>query len=267
MKIEQLLQIMAQLRDPDRGCPWDLQQNFKSIAPYTIEEAYEVADAIERNDMIGLKEELGDLLLQVVFHSQMASEAHLFRFDEVVQSICDKLIRRHPHVFHAEETDAAVVHAVTPDQVNQNWEAIKQTEKGPQDSVLDGVTVGLPSMMRALKLQKKAAKVGFDWPELAPVMEKIEEEVNELGAEIQHGGTLDAIQDELGDVLFCCVNLARHLGLDPEATLARTNLKFERRFRGIEALMKQDGVAFGQLELEQMEQYWLRVKQVEKTTD
>lgn len=264
MKIEPLLQIMARLRNPETGCPWDIEQNFKTIAPYTIEEAYEVADAIARDDLSALKEELGDLLLQVVFHSQMATEQQAFDFEDVVAGICEKLIRRHPHVFPGGSLDSVPANGISAAQVSQNWDAIKSAEKGPAESILDGVTNGLPSMMRALKLQKQAAKVGFDWPTIIPVMEKIEEEVKELAAEIHQGGSIDAIEDELGDVLFCCVNLARHAGLDPETTLARTNLKFERRFKGIEKLMRQDGVQFENLDLEKMDQYWNQVKLTEK---
>lgn len=262
--ISQLLTIMARLRDPETGCPWDIEQNFKTIAPYTIEEAYEVADAIERNDLTELKEELGDLLLQVVFHSQMAKEQNLFNFDDVARSICEKLIRRHPHVFQNGEINSASNIKISPEQVSQNWDDIKRSEKAPAESVLDGVTPGLPSMMRAVKLQKKAAKVGFDWPTIMPVMEKIEEEVKELAVEIHQGSNIDAIQDELGDVLFCCVNLARHAGIDPETALARTNLKFERRFKGVEVLMKKDGLNFQDLDLAQMDQYWNQVKREEK---
>ena len=234
--IGRLLQIMARLRTPRGGCPWDLEQNFATIAPYTIEEAYEVADAIDRGDMASLKDELGDLLFQVVFHAQMASEAGDFGFGDVVRNISDKMLRRHPHVFG----DASIA---TAEAQTTAWETHKAAERqaraeaeGRAPSVLDGVAAGLPALSRAIKLQNRAARVGFDWPDIAPVFDKISEEIGELRAELAaDSSNLNRLEDELGDVLFVLANLARHLKVDPEAALRRTNAKFERRFQRIEA--------------------------------
>ena len=228
--IETLLSIMSRLRDPESGCPWDVKQDFDSIAPYTIEEAFEVAEAIAQRDYPELKEELGDLLLQVVFHSQIAREKGLFDFNQVVQVLCDKMVRRHPHVFG--ESDAA-----DEDAVKINWEAIKQQERAAKgrahDSALDGVPAGLPALQRAAKVQKKAAKVGFDWPETPPVRRQVDHELAELD-EAMASGERAAIEDEFGDVLFTLVNLSRHLKLDPEQALRKATAKFERRFRQME---------------------------------
>ena len=228
--IDRLLSIMSRLRDPESGCPWDVRQDFDSIAPYTIEEAFEVAEAIALRDYPELKEELGDLLLQVVFHSQIAREKGLFDFNQVVQVLCDKMVRRHPHVFG--ESDAA-----DEDAVKVNWEAIKQQERAAKgrahDSALDGVPAGLPALQRAAKVQKKAAKVGFDWPETPPVRRQVDHELAELD-EAMASGERAAIEDEFGDVLFTLVNLSRHLKLDPEQALRKATAKFERRFRQME---------------------------------
>ncbi|MEQ3635712.1 nucleoside triphosphate pyrophosphohydrolase [Alcanivorax sp.] len=228
--IEMLLSIMAQLRDPETGCPWDIKQDFDSIAPYTIEEAFEVAEAIALRDYPELKEELGDLLLQVVFHSQMAQEQGLFDFNEVVQVLCDKMVRRHPHVFAGTQAD-------DEQAVKANWEQIKQqerTRKGrDHNSTIDGVPTGLPALQRAGKVQKKAAKVGFDWRAPEPVREQVSRELAELD-EALSSGHKDAIEDEFGDVLFTLVNLSRHLKIDPEQALRRATNKFERRFRTME---------------------------------
>ena len=228
--IDRLLSIMSRLRDPESGCPWDVRQDFDSIAPYTIEEAFEVAEAIALRDYPELKEELGDLLLQVVFHSQIAREKGLFDFNQVVQVLCDKMVRRHPHVFG--ESDAADEAAV-----KVNWEAIKQQERAAKgrahDSALDGVPAGLPALQRAAKVQKKAAKVGFDWPETPPVRRQVDHELAELD-EAMASGERAAIEDEFGDVLFTLVNLSRHLKLDPEQALRKATAKFERRFRQME---------------------------------
>jgi MazG family protein len=239
-RIDTLLGIMARLRDPQRGCPWDVQQDFRSIAPYTIEEAYEVADAIVRDDMVGLCDELGDLLLQVVFHARMAEEAGRFAFPQVVQAIVEKMVRRHPHVFGDEDVD-------DPQAVNRNWEAIKERERQEggrsRDSVLDDVSAGQSSLGRALKLQRRAAGVGFDWRGVGPVLDKLREETEELQQELQRGPqTGDArVEAELGDVLFSVVNLARHLGVDPEMALAGSNRRFEARFRHLERTVARDG--------------------------
>ncbi|EKF73927.1 nucleotide pyrophosphohydrolase [Alcanivorax hongdengensis A-11-3] len=228
--IETLLSIMARLRDPQSGCPWDIKQDFDSIAPYTIEEAFEVAEAIAQRDYPELKEELGDLLLQVVFHSQMAAEQGLFAFQDVVQTLNDKMVRRHPHVFGEASAD-------DEQTVKANWEQIKQQERARKgrdhDSALDGVPAGLPALQRAAKLQKKAARVGFDWPDTAPVREQVDHELAELDEALQNGHK-DAIEDEFGDVLFTLVNLSRHLKIDPEQALRRASAKFEKRFRIME---------------------------------
>ena len=228
--ITQLLAIMARLRDPETGCPWDIKQDFDSIAPYTIEEAFEVAEAIAQRDYPELKEELGDLLLQVVFHSQIAREQGLFDFNEVVQVLCDKMVRRHPHVFG--ESDAA-----DEQEVKVNWEQIKQQERARKgkthQSALDGVPAGLPALQRASKVQKKAARVGFDWPETGPVREQVNLELAELDEALHRGHQAD-IEDELGDVIFTLVNLSRHLKIDPEQALRKATAKFETRFRQME---------------------------------
>ena len=256
--VTELRRIMARLRDPETGCPWDVEQDFASIAPYTIEEAYEVADAITRDDMAELREELGDLLLQVVFHSQMASEAGHFTLDDVARSINDKMIRRHPHVFaSAEERDAAAQTVA--------WEAQKaaeRAEKGQATSHLDGVALALPALLRALKLQKRAARAGFDWAETAPIYDKLQEEVGEL-KEAEASGNADAIEDELGDLLFVSANLARRLSVDPEAALRRANAKFERRFRRMEEIAASRGLDFDALSLDAQEALWQTAKSEE----
>ena len=262
--LQELLHIMARLRDPMKGCPWDREQTFATIAPYTIEEAYEVADAIDRGQLGELKDELGDLLLQVVFHAQMASEQGAFEFADVVNAICAKLIRRHPHVFATDV--AADVGAVAV-----SWEAIKREERrqaGQVDtSVLAGVSQGLPEWMRAAKLQARAARAGFDWPEPAAVIEKLLEELDEVREEFARGpvGSNHArLQDEMGDLLFVCVNLARHAQVDPGAALRHANLKFERRYRAMEVAAAADGADLAALPLEQQEHYWLRAKRAER---
>jgi ATP diphosphatase len=258
--IARLLEIMARLRDPEGGCPWDVSQSFATIAPYTIEEAYEVADAIERRDMAALKDELGDLLLQVVFHARMAEEDGRFDFDAVAGAISDKMVRRHPHVFGADKVDSAAAQTI-------NWEALKAAERaekaadGKPHSALDGVARGLPGLTRAEKLQKRAARVGFDWPEAARVFAKIDEEIAEIKEEMNAVPDPERLEDEVGDLLFVVVNLARHLGVDSEAALRRTNAKFERRFHQVEAAFDGDleGVA-----LDDMEAAWQAAKARER---
>jgi nucleoside triphosphate diphosphatase len=246
-----LAEIMEQLRTPVTGCPWDLEQSFSTIAPYTIEEAYEVADAIERDDLTALKDELGDLLLQVVFHSQMASEQGAFVLQDVIGGICDKMIRRHPHVF-------ADVRADNADTVVTNWEAIKAAER--QDKIADksalaDVARALPALLRAQKLQKRAARTGFDWPDVHGCVEKLQEEIGEVldadGADHQF--------EEVGDMLFAAVNISRHLGIDAEAALKAANAKFERRFRAME---DEAGEAFAGLHLDAKEALWQKAKMV-----
>lgn len=254
-QIQRLLEIMARLRDPATGCPWDRQQDFKTIAPYTVEEAYEVADAIERDDLVALREELGDLLLQVVYHARMAEEAGLFGFEEVAAGISDKLVSRHPHVFVA----AAIK---DPAQQTRDWESRKASERAAksQPRVLDGIPLGLPSLTRAEKLQKRAARVGFDWPELAPVFGKIREELMELEDEVSANAPRTRLQDELGDVLFAVANLARKLGVDPEQALRGTNRKFERRFHHVETRLAEKGKKPEQVSLEEMDGLWDEAK-------
>jgi len=256
INIETLLDIMQRLRAPDGGCPWDLAQDFSSIAPYTIEEAYEVADAIQQNDVAGLRDELGDLLFQVVFHAQMAKEAGWFDFRDVAEGICDKMIRRHPHVFADEsiETVEAQAHA---------WERHKARERGRQESLLDGVTLGLPALTRAAKLQRRASRAGFDWPSIHGVSDKVEEELEELCREIEAGTDRDALMDEAGDLLFATVNLLRHAGIDPESALRRGNEKFSRRFRQVEAMCAEAGHAVAETDLDTLDAYWDRVKELE----
>lgn len=262
--VSELLAIMARLRNPEQGCPWDLQQNFASIAPYTVEEAYEVADAIERNDLPALKDELGDLLLQVVFHAQMASEQGAFDFADVVAGISDKLVRRHPHVF-------ADVDVIDAQAVSANWEAIKRDERqasgNPDTSALAGIARGIPEWLRAIKLQSRAARSGFDWPGPAPVMAKLQEEMEEVRQEFACGPVEEnhaRLQDEIGDLLFVCANLARHAKVDPGAALRQANMKFERRFRAMEQQARNDGVEFDRLTLSEQEAYWERVKHLER---
>jgi nucleoside triphosphate diphosphatase len=251
--IDRLIAIMARLRDPERGCPWDREQDFATIAPYTIEEAYEVADAIERQDMAALQDELGDLLLQVVFHARMAEEAGLFGFDDVVQAIAEKMVRRHPHVFG--DADIASVAAQ-----NEAWEAHKaaeRAEKGEAGSVLDGVALALPALLRAAKVSRRAARIGFDWPDAASVIDKIEEEIAELEAEIDAGADHSVVEEELGDLLFAAANLARKLDVEPETALRRATAKFERRFRRVETLAKERGIG---PDLDPLEALWAEVK-------
>ncbi|MDR2871550.1 MAG: nucleoside triphosphate pyrophosphohydrolase [Xanthomonadaceae bacterium] len=262
--VEPLLRIMARLRDEKTGCPWDKAQNFSTIAPYTIEEAYEVADAIDRDDMPALKDELGDLLFQVVFHAQMAEEAGVFTFADVVDAICDKMTRRHPHVFDMIEAGSA-------EEQTRRWETIKRTERAASgehdDSTLAGISRGLPEWQRAVKLQARAARAGFDWPGPKPVIAKLKEEIDEVSAEFsQRDGDLgqQRLQEEIGDVLFVCANLARHARVDVGAAMRQANLKFERRFRAMEQMARADGNLLAELPLERQETYWQRVKALEK---
>ncbi len=265
--ISDLLAIMARLRDPERGCPWDVAQTFATIAPYTIEEAYEVVDAVDRNDLDDLCAELGDLLLQVVFHARMAQELGAFDFADVVAGISDKMTRRHPHVF----AEAVVADAAAQSRA---WDTHKRAERsaaGDGDaSVLAGIAHGLPEWQRALKLQQRAARVGFDWPGPAPVIAKLQEEIDEVRIEFAAVATapddLDArtrLEDEIGDLLFVCANLARHAKVDPGNALRRANRKFERRFRAMEALAARDGVDLDALSLDAQDCYWNRVKEEE----
>ena len=257
--INDLLKIMRTLRDPEIGCSWDKVQTFNTIVPYTIEEAYEVADAIERNDMQDLCDELGDLLLQVVYHAQMAQEVNQFSFDDVVNAICEKMIRRHPHVFGSDEQ---------VEQGKQDWEQFKQQErlakgKLEQDaSAIANVAQGLPALIRARKLQKKAAKVNFDWSEVSAVLAKLKEEVDELEQAVEMKQGDARVEEEMGDVLFSVVNLCRHLSVDADVALQKSNSKFERRFRLVETLVTEQGKQMTELEEAELEQCWQQAKKI-----
>lgn len=257
--IDRLLEIMRRLRDPETGCPWDIAQDFDSIAPYTIEEAYEVADAIQRRDWAELEGELGDLLLQTVYHAAMGAEAGHFSFQSVVRAISDKMVARHPHVFGGESRDKSA------EQQTADWEAIKATERAgkAQQGTLDGVAIGLPALLRALKLQKRAARVGFDWPSTTQVLDKMQEEAAEL-VEARDSLTQAEVEEEYGDLLFVMANLGRHLGLDPEAALRGANAKFTRRFEGVEARLAETGKTPSDSTLEEMDALWEAVKAAEK---
>jgi ATP diphosphatase len=259
--LDRLLAIMAQLRDPEHGCPWDRAQDFATIAPYTIEEAYEVADAIARDDTAALKDELGDLLFQVVFHARMAEEAGLFDFDDVTATIVDKMLRRHPHVFGVAEIGSVAAQ-------NEAWEEHKAAERqaragrmGMPESVLDGVALALPALLRAVKIQRRAARIGFDWPEASDVFAKITEETAELKSELARNADPATLEDEMGDILFAVANLARKLDIDPEAALRRATAKFERRFRRVEALAGERATG---TDLDALEALWQEVKREER---
>ncbi len=261
--IDQLLDVMRKLRDPETGCAWDIKQTFETIAPYTIEEAYEVADAIARNDLHDLKDELGDLLLQVVFHAQMADDQGQFQFADVVESIVDKMVRRHPHVFGNEKNN-------DPESLKTAWEAQKADERAAKKknaaanansasaavvSALDDVAIALPALMRAEKIQKRAARVGFDWPEITPVWDKLDEEVAEVKEAIAEQDSV-SIEDEIGDLIFTVVNLARHTGIDPEVALRNANNKFEHRFRRVEQLAHERQLEMQTMDLSSLDDLW-----------
>jgi len=262
--IDRLVAIMAQLRNPEGGCPWDLEQNFATVAPYTIEEAYEVADAIEKSDMASLKDELGDLLFQVVFHGRMAEEQGAFGFDDIAGQCADKMVRRHPHVFGSAD---GIKNAA--DQTLA-WETMKAAERAAKAAkggagALDGVTPGLPALARAVKIQARAARVGFDWKTAPPILDKIEEEIGELRVEMDSGAPADRLEDELGDLLFAVANLARRLELDPESALRRATAKFERRFRRMETLLADRLEQMAGQDLEALDRLWNSVKAEEKS--
>ncbi|AIR89921.1 nucleoside triphosphate pyrophosphohydrolase [Pseudomonas cremoricolorata] len=268
--LDDLLHLMARLRDPQHGCPWDLKQDYASIVPHTLEEAYEVADTIERGDFQHLQGELGDLLFQVVYYSQLAREDGRFDFAGVVDAITRKLIRRHPHVFPTGDLHASLdTPRLSEEQVKQRWEAIKAEERAEQASspqqlsLLDDVPAALPALSRAAKLQKRAATVGFDWPEALPVLDKVREELDEV-LQAMAAGDADAVQDELGDLLFATVNLTRHLKHDPEHALRRANAKFERRFRFIEQALREQGLPIEDRTLDELDALWGEAKRQEK---
>ena len=270
--IDRLIAIMTMLRDKQHGCPWDLEQTIKSLLPYTLEEVYEVADAIENNDLVELEDELGDLLFQVIFYAQIAKEQGAFDFQDIATAITDKLIRRHPHVFPGGDVEQfGISQEIDAQQVVVNWEAIKEIEReekrkkgGKQavqgvESILDDVPRALPAMERARKLQKRAAQVGFDWAEVAPVLEKLKEEVVEF-EEALASGDLERMSDELGDVLFAAINLARHSKIEPEVALRSTNRRFETRFKWIEAALYKQGTVFKDAKLEELDALWGQAK-------
>ncbi len=261
--MEDLLEIMGKLRNPDGGCPWDLEQTFASIAPYTIEEAYEVDEAIRDNDMASLRDELGDLLFQTVFHAQMAREKEAFTFDDVVQSISDKMVRRHPHVF----ADASERDADTQVKAWEEQKAEERAKKAAQSnravSALDGVSMALPALMRAVKLQNRAARVGFDWPSVMPVIDKIQEEAGELAEAYETSVSNTAIREEYGDLLFVIANLGRHINADPEECLRAANAKFTKRFHGVEAKLAKLGKTPADSDLQEMDALWDTVKREE----
>ncbi|WP_114766114.1 nucleoside triphosphate pyrophosphohydrolase [Vibrio rhodolitus] len=260
--IEQLEQIMATLRDPQKGCPWDRKQTFDTIVPHTLEETYEVVDAIHNQDWSNLKEELGDLLFQVIFYSQLAKEQGLFDFSAVVETVNEKLTRRHPHVFSDVEFES-------DEAINANWEVEKAKEKAEagksEQSILDSIPNSLPALLRATKIQKKCARFGFDWDSLGPVVDKVREELDEVLEESMLADSKqENIELELGDLMFAVVNLARHLDTNPEVALAKANLKFARRFAGVEEKVYQDGKNLSDCSLDELEQYWQKIKQEER---
>lgn len=259
LSIQSLQEIMRALRSEERGCPWDRKQSFESIAPYTIEEAYEVADAITHGDMDALSGELGDLLFQVIFHAQMAEETGYFTFDDVVAAICEKMIRRHPHVF-------ADVNMADAEAQSRAWEhhkaaERKQKQRKGEDSHLAGIALGLPALLRAEKLQKRAAHVGFDWPDLSGVVDKVDEELDELKTALAEGESKQRLSEELGDLLFSCANLARRLGVDAESAVRATNSKFEQRFAYIETELRKVGMPLEEASLEEMDRLWNEAKE------
>ena len=260
--ISELLELMTKLRDPDTGCPWDKEQTFSTISPYTIEEAYEVADAISNGDMDELEDELGDLLFQVVFYAQISREDGGFDFNDIATRVSKKMRQRHPHVFNNQKHEELI-----------SWEDEKSNERkakaqklGIQPSVIDGVATALPALIRAQKLQKRAAREGFDWANLKPVIAKVQEELNEVRAEINSGSSEARLREEVGDLIFACVNLARHLGTDAEVAAQEANKKFERRFRAVEDNLVKDGKSLREAELKELDYYWNAVKQSENKT-
>jgi ATP diphosphatase len=265
-RVARLLEIMAALRRPGTGCPWDLEQTFVTIVPYTIEEAYEVADAVERGDLEDLKDELGDLLLQVVFHAQMAEEQQAFAFGDVVDAIADKLLRRHPHVFGDGTASTAEAVATQWNEIKAREKATRAQRRGASEekSLLDGVPTALPALSRAVKLQRKAGEVGFDWADARLVLAKIREETDEVEEELRTGVAPAALAEEIGDLLFAVANLARHVGADPEQALRRTNAKFERRFHFIERALAEKGESPETATLEEMEALWQAAKATER---
>ena len=263
-QMQRLLEVMAALRDPERGCPWDKQQTFATILPYTIEEVYEVAEAIDHGDMSALREELGDLLFQIVFYAQMAKEAGEFEFTDIAARISEKLERRHPHVFGDAEIATAEAQTQAWEKHKERERHTKAAEQQRHASVLDNVPVALPGLMRAMKLQRRAARLGFDWPDVAPVLGKIEEELAEVREVLAQGGDSEKLTHEVGDLIFACVNLARHTEVDPEIAMRGVNERFESRFRRVEELARQQNQNLAQMSLEEMDKLWDQAKAEEK---
>lgn len=263
--MQQLLEIMRALRDPASGCPWDLEQNFQSLIPYTLEEAYEVADAIERNNLDDIKSELGDLLFQIVFYSQLATEQQAFDFNDIAQTICEKLIRRHPHVFAGKKVTTAEEQTIEWEKLKQQERKNKAAENNFNLSYLDDVSRTLPSLMRAEKIQKRVAKEGFDWPDVKGVMDKIYEELDEVQQELD-ADVLDQakLEDEIGDLFFSCINLSRYVKVDAEHSLRKANMKFERRFRQLEKIARSKGLQINEMRIYELENLWKEVKANEK---
>ena len=268
--MEKLINIMKELRDPKNGCPWDIEQDFSSIAPFTIEEAYEVADAIERQDLDNLKEELGDLLFQVVFHAQMAAEQNAFDITDVVNGIVDKMIRRHPHVFSNKKGDEKIENA---EQQTLAWDSFKEAErkqkahtKKETPSLMDGVPVALPALTQAVKLQRRASRIGFDWTNKTEIFDKISEELEEVRHEIETEADKERVVDEIGDLFFAVSNLARHLEIDPETAVRVSNAKFTRRFKAMEELARQSSEELNDMSLDEMEDLYQQTKRDEKRT-
>ena len=265
MSMNNLLEIMSRLRDPKNGCPWDIEQTFETIAPFTIEEAYEVHEAISNNNYDNLKDELGDLLLQIVFHSKIAEELQLFCFDEVVESICEKMIERHPHVFGHEKIETADEQLASWENIKAKEREIKSENQSDSLSALSGVSVAYPALLRAEKLQKRAARVGFDWKDTEPVLNKLDEEVSELKEVLNENCEKFRLEEELGDILFTCVNLARHINIDPETALHKANRKFIQRFQHVETLLKNElNIKPEDADFSELEERWKRVKKIKR---
>ena len=266
MSINNLLEIMSRLRDPKNGCPWDIEQTFETIAPFTIEEAYEVHEAISNKNYDNLKDELGDLLLQIVFHSKIAEELQLFCFDEVVESICKKMIERHPHVFGHEKIETADEQLASWEDIKAKEREIKSDNQSEPLSAVSGVSVAYPALLRAEKLQKRAARVGFDWKETEPVLNKLDEEVSELKEVLNENCEKFRLEEELGDILFTCVNLARHINIDPETALHKANRKFIQRFQHVETLLKKEmNIKPENADFSELEERWKRAKKIKRT--
>ena len=259
-EMQRLLAVMASLRDPERGCPWDREQAFQSILPYTLEEVYEVAEAIDQGDMGSLREELGDLLFQIVFYARMAEEAGEFDFTDIASGISDKLVQRHPHVFGDADIADAEAQTLAWEQHKERERQAKAADEQREASVLDNVPLALPGLMRAMKLQRRAARLGFDWPDITPVLDKIEEELAEVREVLDQGGDRDKLEHEVGDLIFACVNLGRHANIEPEVAMRGVNRRFEQRFRRVETLARAQNQSLAEMSLEEMDRLWNQAK-------